>query len=550
MKQPTRVKLHEKALWGGYERSGQPAAVHDCYYQCASNNSDVPQLWAYMDKLSYAPGSRAKLHVSTTAGTFGMVIFRDGGLCEKVFSKQDITGGFYKTPSDCSVNGCDWPHAIEIEIGSEWASGGYILELTASNNEILKYQHVFLVRPGSANKEGRLLLVTASGTWTAYNDWGGSNHYEGICGETGDQFSPILSIHRPYASGFVDLPDEAPRIPLKQKSGMGDSIKYPHMEWAYANGYSKKYASAGWASYERPYVQWLENTGYKVDLISEQDLHYRPKLLDGYSCISIIGHSEYWSWEMRDAVDQYVENGGNVARFAGNFFWQIRLENEGATQVCYKYIARQNDPLRYTENSQLTTICWDAPETGRPAAETFGLSGSRGMYTGWGGCCPRGAGGFTVYRPEHWIFEAADLYYGDVLGAESQIFGYEVDGLDYLIKDGLPFATGSDGSPANLLILAMGLSTVFEADYDNGTMLFIGSTDAEFMAEAIHGEVTPALVDRYKRGSGMIAIFERGDGCVVNAGSCEWVAGLIDHDPQVELVTRNILNRFIGLGVE
>ena len=61
-----------KPLWGGYSRPGEPAAVHHCYYQRASNNPDVPQLWAYMDDLSYAPGSTARLHVNTTAAHFNV----------------------------------------------------------------------------------------------------------------------------------------------------------------------------------------------------------------------------------------------------------------------------------------------------------------------------------------------------------------------------------------------------------------------------------------------------------------------------------------------
>ena len=50
---------------------------------------------------------------------------------------------------------------------------------------------------------------------------------------------------------------------------------------------------------------------------------------------------------MRDAVDAYVDQGGHVARFAGNFMWQTRLEDEGQRQVCYKYVARtKTRPIR------------------------------------------------------------------------------------------------------------------------------------------------------------------------------------------------------------
>ena len=47
---------------------------------------------------------------------------------------------------------------------------------------------------------------------------------------------------------------------------------------------------------------------------------------------------------MRDRVDAYVDGGGKVARFAGNFLWQTRLSDQGKTQTCYKYIA-ESDPF-------------------------------------------------------------------------------------------------------------------------------------------------------------------------------------------------------------
>ena len=87
----------------------------------------------------------------------------------------------------------------------------------------------------------RLLLVSSTGTWCAYNNWGGSNHYEGITGPTGSDYSPILSLQRPLPRGFVVLPADAPRAALAAPPAPDEPVSYPHMEWAYANGYSKKY---------------------------------------------------------------------------------------------------------------------------------------------------------------------------------------------------------------------------------------------------------------------------------------------------------------------
>lgn len=545
MTEPNNPRITDAALWGGYSRPGQPNSVHDCYFQRASNDPTVPQLWVYTGDLSYAPGDSAQLHVNTTAETFDIEVFRDGAEPLPVFSRKGVAGRFHPTPEDCSIRGCGWPVALEIPLAPDWPSGGYVVRLsaTAPDGGALTALHLFILRPGPGDRTGRLLLVAATGTWTAYNDWGGSNHYEGIAGEDGRQFSPVLSQQRPFAPGFITLPEDAPRIPLRTPPPMGAEITYPHMDWAHANGYSKKYRSAGWASYERPFLHWLERAGYAVDIIAQHDLQTHPELVEGYGCLTFVGHDEYWSWEMRDTIEAYVERGGNIARFAGNFFWQTRIEDAGRTQVCYKSLAREQDPLRGTDR---TTIAWDAPETTRPGAQTFGLSGTFGLYAGWGGCAPRGAGGFTIYRPEHWVFEGADLYYGDVLGAGSRIFGYEVDGVDYVIRDGLPFATGGDGAPANLDILGMGLATVFEADHGGENTLFIGADDTRAVAMALHGEATPETMEKCKRGSGMIAVHERGSGTVFTAGSCEWVAGLIDRDPQVERVTSNVLNRFLG----
>ena len=59
-----------------------------------------------------------------------------------------------------------------------------------------------------------MLLLLTTNTYNAYNDWGGSNHYQGFTGPDRNLFSPRLSIDRPFAKGFVTLPDDAPRPTL------------------------------------------------------------------------------------------------------------------------------------------------------------------------------------------------------------------------------------------------------------------------------------------------------------------------------------------------
>ena len=98
------------------------------------------------------------------------------------------------------------------------------------------------------------------------------------------------------------------------------------------NGYSKWYVGGSYAEYDSLLVKWAEKEGYRLDYMTQHDLHFGTVNLDDYRAVVIAGHDEYWSTPMRDAIDAYVDRGGRVARFGGNFFWQIRLEEEGNTR--------------------------------------------------------------------------------------------------------------------------------------------------------------------------------------------------------------------------
>ena len=155
--------------------------------------------------------------------------------------------------------------------------------------------------------------------------------------------SPLLSLERPWERGLVIKPEGAVREVHEhdvERILPGWAPRLPEGEWAYYWGYSKWCTSAGWAAYDRHFAVWAEENGYGIEYLTQQDLHYRGDLLGRYKCVVVVGHDEYWNWEMRDALDEFIEKGGKLARFGGNFIWQVRLENGGQTQVCYKHRAR------------------------------------------------------------------------------------------------------------------------------------------------------------------------------------------------------------------
>ena len=63
----------------------------------------------YSHEQSYAPGEVVDFHVSTTAPTYDIEVFRIGRERKSVFQKSDIPGAEYAVPELASVEGCGWP---------------------------------------------------------------------------------------------------------------------------------------------------------------------------------------------------------------------------------------------------------------------------------------------------------------------------------------------------------------------------------------------------------------------------------------------------------
>ena len=303
---------------------------------------------------------------------------------------------------------------------------------------------------------------------------------------------PRLSFQRPWSRGLIRTPVGAPRL-AQPAPPVGAAVGVPAADWAIIHGYSVWTVAAG-----------------------------------------------------RRVLDRFIGGGGRYARLAGNIVWQVRLEDDMATQVCHKYAAHA-DPERHSDDTDRRTGAFEAHYIDWPPATTYGANGLRGVYSRMGGLSPRGPGGFIVYRPEHWAFAGADVYYGDILGAEVPLVGYETDGVDYTFRQGLPYPTGADGSPDGLEILALTPVTLEEEDHGQaGNLISIADGDLSFAAEAIYGEDTPENRNRLRYGSAVITAMTKGEGEVFCAGTTEWCHALTQGDRQVETITANILDRFLG----
>lgn len=417
------------------------------------------EAWLYCDKFSYIQGDTVSIKAHTNCETYDIEIIKDGYIPRTVHHETNLSGKQQPTREDSYASGCNWTESLSITLDAETYPPGFyliIIRVLEHNGRPHEREGFFIVRPNPSTISSKsLLLIHATCTLLAYNDWGGANHYRGIPdGYQDDIPSPLSSTQRPIARGMLRLPQNAPRESNNNLDiAQGDTPRYPPLEYAWYFRYSRHYADAGWATYERPFTVWAEANGYDVHHITQLDLHTDPHCLDGYATAVAVGHDEYHTWENRDHIDAFVDRGGLFARFGGNYLWQVRLDDALHTQYCYRL--PQLDPESKT-NPKRTTTFWDWPGLERPAAQTVGLTGTIGVYTKYGMATPRATGGLQVYRPGHWSFRGTDLRYGDSFGTHPlNIAAFEVDGCDYTFRKGLPFPTGEDGAPANLEILAM-----------------------------------------------------------------------------------------------
>jgi hypothetical protein len=522
--------------------------LNSIWYEAPREDPAWPEVYVYTDAISYEAGETVIFRGSTTADAWSLIIDRDGLHPTIVHRAAHLPGRFTPMPKDAYKAGCNWPEVHAWRIPEGTPSGFYRVASSCERRDGSRFvqHHFFVVRPTGGTRRERLLMLLPTATWSAYNDWGGANHYFGIDGSTEDRFSPVLTLQRPWTRGAVWLPEGAPRVALGASPPPLAAPRYPQKEWAYSTGFGYYYCAWGWAQFDRHFARWAEGEGYAFDMITQTDLHFRPEIISDYACIVIVGHDEYWTREMRETIDRYVEQGGRLARFGANFMWQIRLEEAGARQICYKHLAATEDPIRNSDPGRLTTL-WEDPAVNWPGATTVGVNGFGGVYASWGGFGPRGARGFTVYRPEHWIFDKTDLHYGDIFGAQAAIFGYEVDGLDYTFRHGLPFPTGADGAPEAVQILCMTPAMNAEVEhYGEGFRYYLRDSDLRLFAGLVEGSTDPDTLTKRFPGSGMLVQMSSGKGEVITAGTCEWVMGLKLNDFYTQQITRNVLDRFIA----
>ncbi len=508
-------------------------------------------LACYTDRLSVRPRERFTLHASAGELPCRLEIARVGAARERVLVREGIDIGDHPVPDHADRDGCGWPAAIEIEVG-DWASGYYDIQLTDAGGEAT--HHFVVVKPPVAKRTAKAAFVLATNTYHAYNWWGGANAYADVTALMSRRTDlptamsnaiGVLSTLRPFPQMLIAPPADVPRLVNLRSRGFEERPWAGDRDWPRRRELSPYDNSAGFLhKWEHRFAAWAEGEGLALDYFTDRDLETDPAVLEDYAAVVLVGHSEYWSAGQRDAIEGFVDGGGRLAIFSGNTaFWKVRFEEDGARFICHKWKGFEADPA-VTADPLLGTHLWSHKAFARPEAAITGLTFLFGGYHRLGLCVARGAGGYTVYDETHWALTGADLFYGDLIGADLPLLGYENDGCRLVFdRNGRLKPVATLGVPDGLEIIAMA-PCAFGEESGRGYAPIIPPENLPIIARDVFGEEGVQAEDRILRGHAVMASFRRGKGEVFNGGTTEWAHGLAARDPFVETITRNVLQRF------
>lgn len=234
------------------------------------------ELSAYLTATSVACGEQTTLKVSS-AGAVDVTAYRMGYYggtgARAVWSQAAVPAVVQPAPvidDQLGVSAQEWTPTLTIPITADWTPGTYLIKV--SNDSLSTYVPL-TVRDDTPTRHA-IVLQQATATWQAYNWWGGHSFYTKGAG------SGRLSSDRPYAEG--------------QGSGQ-------------------------YLSLERGLVFWLEAAGYDVTYWTNEDLDRLGSQLPDHAATLILpGHDEYYSTNMRAAVQYGISNGVNVVSFGAN----------------------------------------------------------------------------------------------------------------------------------------------------------------------------------------------------------------------------------------
>lgn len=353
------------------QRENQLPGTGDWRVRNVAGDTDLA---GYADVSSTTAGHRVVLRVTATAPSFGVTAYRLGWYAgtggREVWHGPELPGRVQPKPTlaaDNMITAADWTPSTELDT-TGWAAGSYLLKLTDS----LGRQKAIPLVIRSESFTGRLLLVSATATYQAYNQYGGYSLYTGPKGF--DDRSRRVSFDRPYDR-------QGARLLL---------------------------------GYEQPVIALAESLGLDLAYADSRDLDDPGIDLTGVRGLVSPGHDEYWSTAMRDRVERLRDGGTNLAFLGANAsYWRIRFADSvlGTRRIVEGYKSATEDPVRGRPE---TTAMWRQAPNPRPENSLSGL-----LYE----CFPA-KGALVVRDPDFFLFAGTGARAGS---SYPGLIGVEID---------------------------------------------------------------------------------------------------------------------------
>ena len=274
-------------------------------------------------------------------------------------------------------------------------------------------------------------------------------------------------------------------------------------------------------------TDWMDAKGFKYDIITDEDLHNEGLgLIKPYRVIVTGTHPEYWTGQMLDSVQRYLNDGGRMMYMGGNgFYWVTAIDEKrphifevrrwGGTE------SWTSDPGEYYHSStgELGGL-WR--NRNRAPQKMFGV-----------GFTAQGHGPNRPYNrlPGSFDERAAFIFRGigkdevigdfDCLDQGHGAAGYEFERLDHSL-----------GTPQHTILLAS--ATKFSDDYQLA-IEEVNSADSR-QGGTVNDKVRADMVYlEYPNG-----------GAVFSTGSVTWSGCLFynDYSNNVSRITENVLRKF------
>jgi hypothetical protein len=344
------------------------------------------QIKGYWSATSVKAGDVITLRVSVNpAQSFALDIYRmgwyggmGGRLRHHVDSLIGITQRACTPDPTTGVIDCGWVPSYALTIPSDWTSGVYLGILT--NAAGFQNHVIFVVKD---DRPAPFLYQQSINTDQAYNNYPN----DGVTGKS-------LYSYNSYGANTI--------------SGETRAVKV---------SFDRPYANYGYAQVdELEFIRWIERSGYDVTYSTDVDTHANGAAVRNHRALLSVGHDEYWSKEMRDAVESARDAGVNLAFFASDpSEVQVRFEASTAgvanrVMVCYKDAAI--DPVQ----GPTTTVKWRNPPANRAEQSMVGIQVAS-MSTA-------GNADYVVTNSSHWLYAGTGFRDGDRVRG---IVGYEMD---------------------------------------------------------------------------------------------------------------------------